>query len=130
MAKKETTKNAGKKPSTRKKTAKKEEPIVNEQVFEEAAPAEEVAPVSEEKLEVINGDPAVLVEPVIDEPAVDESETAEESASIEENKPEPSVDEDPSPLAKKVVHHIENKPKRNIIRRVVDYLWNGQEMDY
>ena len=73
----------------------------------------------------MNGDPAVVT-------PVEEGDAApiEEAEPIEEIKPEEPVEEEPALEAKKVVHHNENKPKRNVISRILGYFWNGQEMDY
>ena len=119
MAKKETTK---KKTTPKKKAvAKKEELVVIAQSELEAVPTVEDA---EKALEIMNGDPAVVA-PVEEEAPVE----VEEAAPVEEIKAEEPAEEEPTPEAKKTVHHTENKPKRNIVSRVFGYLWNGQEMD-
>lgn len=136
MAKKETAKKAA--PKKKKVTVKEEEPVVITQSEPEAIPTVEDA---EKALDIMNGDPAVVapveeevpVETEIpqDEQAPEEEEAApiEEAAPVEEIKPEEPAEEEPIPNAKKIVHHTENKPKKNIISRVFGYLWNGQEMD-
>lgn len=136
MTKKETTKKA----ATKKKTAikKKEEPVVITQSEPEPVPTVEDA---EKALDIMNGDPAVVVpveeetpveeEIPQDEQAPEEEEAApiEETAPVEEIKPEEPAEEEPIPNARKIVHHTENKPKKNIVSRIFGYLWNGQEMD-
>ena len=136
MAKKETAKKAT--PKKKKVTAKEEEPVVITQSEPEQVPIVEDA---EKALDIMNGDPAVVapveeaapVEEEIpqDEQASEEEEAApiEEAAPVEEIKSEEPAEEEPVPNARKIVHHTENKPKRNVVSRVFGYLWNGQEMD-
>ena len=139
MAKKETAKKAA--PKKKKATAKEEEPVVITQ-SEPVPTVEDAEKALENALDIMNGDPAVVapveeaapVEEEIpqDEQASEEEEAApiEEAAPVEEIKSEEPAEEEPVPNARKIVHHTENKPKRNIVSRVFGYLWNGQEMDY
>lgn len=136
MAKKNTTKKSAKKVKVENKAKvtveELESPVVEETV-------------QEEEVEVMNGDPAVVipteeVETFEDEPA----ETFEDEPADEE----PMVDdgpfmEDPTtgdlvpaePLREKQEEEapaVEEKitPKKNVIKRMFGYIWNGQEMDY
>ena len=111
MAKKETNKKTEKK-STKKKVV--EEAPIEVQQFEEAAPVEvteEAEPENVEvtQVEVMNGDPTVVVPTEEVEIPVEE----EEAAPIEEETPQEEI-----------------KPKTNVFKRMFGYIWNGQEMDY
>ena len=140
MAKKETAKKAV--PKKKKVTAKEEEPVVITQSEPEPVPTvEDAEKALENALDIMNGDPAVVapveeeapVEKEIpqDEQTPEEEEAApiEEAAPVDEIKSEEPAEEEPVPNARKIVHHTENKPKKNIISRLFGYLWNGQEMD-
>jgi len=103
MAKKETNKKTTKK-STKKKVV--EEAPIEVQQFEEAAPVEvteEAEPENVEvtQVEVMNGDPTVVVP------------TEEAETPVEEETPQEEI-----------------KPKTNVFKRMFGYIWNGQEMDY
>ena len=103
MAKKETNKKTTKK-STKKKVV--EETPIEVQQFEEAAPVEvteEAEPENVEvtQVEVMNGDPTVVVP------------TEEVEIPVEEEAPQEEI-----------------KPKTNVFKRMFGYIWNGQEMDY
>ena len=132
MAKKETTK---KKATTKKATKKLEEQApIEVQEFEEAAALEVVEETKVEpedmgpaEVEVINGDPAVVIP--VEEPAapmaVDEPESEDEELpdAAEPVEVEPVKEETPAPQEK-------IKPKNSVFRRMFGYIWNGQEMDY
>ena len=123
MAKKETTNKKTTKKSTKKKIV--EEAPIEVQEFEEAAAlevTEEVGPENVEvtEIEVMNGDPAVVV-------PTEEVEAQEEEAPAEEEAA-PEVDE-PAPV-EEAAPQKEIKPKKNGFRRMFGFIWNGQEMDY
>ena len=143
MAKKNTGKKVAKKPIVKKveEEVKVEE---LEQAVDETVQAEPEDNATEE-VEVMNGDPAVVipaeeVETFEDEPA----ETFEDEPADEE----PMVDdgpfmEDPTtgdlvpaePLREKQEEEApapqeKITPKKNVIKRMFGYIWNGQEMDY
>lgn len=122
MAKKETTKKTTKK-STKKKIV--EEAPIEVQEFEEAAAlevTEEAEPenVDVTEIEVMNGDPAVVI-------PTEEVEAQEEEAPAEEEAA-PEVDE-PAPVEEAALRE-EIKPKKDGFRRTFGFIWNGQEMDY
>ena len=132
MAKKETTKKG--KPG-RKPRAKIEKPVIKETVFEEAAPIEEPTPeptpVEEPTqpepvvLDVVNGDPAVVapVEEKKEENPFEVSSLVAEEI-VTEMRPEEYE------AAESVKKKPENNQKPSVIRKILGYFWNGQEMDY
>ena len=102
--------------SKQEKAVKKEKPIISAPSKPEVKPTVEEFEESLEALEIMNGDPAVIV-PVEDTDApVEEAVKEEEPVKKEEAPQQPAQDE--------------NKPKKGIISRIFGYLWNGQEMDY
>jgi hypothetical protein len=113
MAKKETT---TKKIAPRKKAVKKEKPIISAPSKPEVKPTVEEFEESLEALEIMNGDPAVIVHVEDTDAPVEEAVKEEEPVKKEEAPQQPAQDE--------------NKPKKGIISRIFGYLWNGQEMDY
>lgn len=111
MAKKETNKKTTKK-STKKKVV--EEAPIEVQQFEEAALVEVTEEAEPENVEVMNGDPTVVVPTEEAEtPVEEEAPEEEEAAPVEEETPQEEI-----------------KPKTNVFKRMFGYIWNGQEMDY
>ena len=134
MAKKEIVKNSdakkeapAKKKTTPKKKAvvKKEEPVVVE---------EKEVKVEQATVEVMNGDPSVVIEAPVEEEKLETPVYKEEYIIKDEDANmllnTDDVDDNTQKEPKKPVQQKENKPKKNLISRVFDYLWNGQEMDY
>jgi hypothetical protein len=132
MAKKETTKKG--KPG-RKPKAKIEKPVIEETVLEEPAPIEEPEPepipveepIQPEPavLDVVNGDPAVVA------PAEEnKEENPFEVSSLVAEEIVTEVQPEEYEAAEPVKKKVENKPKPNVIRKILGYFWNGQEMDY
>lgn len=124
MAKKNTAKKAAKKIKAENK--------VNVTVEELESPVVEETVEAEPEVEVMNGDPAVViptedVETFEDEPAETfEDEPADEEPMVDEPaeaEPEAQEEEAPEPQEKIT-------PKKNVIKRMFGYIWNGQEMDY
>jgi hypothetical protein len=116
MAKKNTAKKAAKKIKAENKAnvtvEELESPVVEETVQEEP------------EVEVMNGDPAVVipteeVETFEDEPA-DEEPMVDEPVEVE-----PEVQEEEAPAVEEKI-----TPKKNVIKHMFGYIWNGQEMDY
>lgn len=122
MAKNKTVKKV-----TKKSTAKVKEEIKVEEL--ESPVVEET--VQEEEVEVINGDPSVVIpteeaevfedEPADEEPMVDDQVT-EEGVPAE---PLRNKQEEEAPTLKEEII-----PKKNVIKHLFGYIWNGQEMDY
>ena len=106
MAKKNTAKKAAKKIKAENK--------VNVTVEELESPVVEETVEAEPEVEVMNGDPAVVI-------PTEEVETFEDEPADEE--PEAQEEEAPAPQEKIT-------PKKNVIKRMFGYIWNGQEMDY
>jgi hypothetical protein len=106
MAKKNTAKKAAKKIKAENK--------VNVTVEELESPVVEETVEAEPEVEVMNGDPAVVI-------PTEEVETFEGEPADEE--PEAQEEEAPAPQEKIT-------PKKNVIKRMFGYIWNGQEMDY
>jgi hypothetical protein len=139
MTKKETNKKPAVKKGKpgRKPKAKVEKSVIEETVSEEAKavnnveeptqsePKEET--IIEVEFDIANGDPSVVI------PANKNNgkeEVLRETTSLVPEKiyTEMQPEEyEASELSKK---KNENKPKPNIIKRIIGYFWNGQEMDY
>ena len=129
MAKKNTTKKSAKKVKVENKAKvtveELESPVVEETVQEEP------------EVEVMNGDPAVVIpteevetfedEPADEEPMVDDGPFMEDPTTGDLVSAEPlrekQEEEAPAPQEKIT-------PKKNVIKRMFGYIWNGQEMDY
>jgi len=100
MAKNKTTKKVKKTETVQKIDTK---PEVTQEEFE--APVDQIIEDNTEPtVEVMNGDPAVLVE--------SEQETQEETEPVED------------------MIHEETKKDPGMFRRMFGYIWNGQEVDY
>ena len=106
MAKKNTAKKAAKKIKAENK--------VNVTVEELESPVVEETVEAEPEVEMMNGDPAVVI-------PTEEVETFEDEPA--EAEPEAQEEEAPAPQEKIT-------PKKNVIKRMFGYIWNGQEMDY
>ena len=134
MAKKETVKNsdAKKKAPAKKKTTPKKKAVVKKE--EPVVVEEKEVKVEQATVEVMNGDPSVVVETLAEEEKLETPVYKEEYVIKDEDTNVPSntddVDDNTQKEPKKPVQRKENKPKKNLISRVFDYLWNGQEMDY
>ena len=139
MTKKETNKKPVVKKGKpgRKPKAKVEKPIIEETVSEEAKAVENVEEptqseskeetIIEVALDVVNGDPSVVV-PVNENNGKEEVLRETTSLVPEKIYTEMQPEEyEASELSKK---KNENKPKPNVIRKILGYFWNGQEMDY
>ena len=134
MAKKEIVKNsdAKKKAPAKKKTTPKKKAVVKKE--EPVVVEEKEVKVEQATVEVMNGDPSVVVETPAEEEKLETPVYKEEYVIKDEDANVPSntddVDDNTQKEPKKPVQRKENKPKKNLISRVFDYLWNGQEMDY
>ena len=137
MAKKNTAKKAAKKIKAENK--------VNVTVEELESPVVEETVEEEPEVEVMNGDPAVVIpaeevetfedepaetfedEPADEEPMVDDGPFTEDPVTGDLTPAEPlrekQEEEAPAPQEKIT-------PKKNVIKRMFGYIWNGQEMDY
>ena len=117
MAKKTTTKKSTTKKTTKKVTKVVEEAPIEVQDFEVAVT---------EEVEVMNGDPTVIVSVEEPEPTPEpiEEPTTEEPMIL--NEEESSV----APIEEPVVEGVETKEIKKKFKSVFGYLWNGQEMDY
>ena len=115
MTKKETTKKitkkVTKKVTTKAKTNKK--PEITQEELEQ--PVNETV---EPEVEIMNGDPSVVT-PVEEEPVTDDLTPGEPLEEIDNKEQE-----------EKKEPQVETKPKKNVIKRLFGYIWNGQEMDY
>lgn len=142
---KKTATNKVKKATIKKETILQDPPIDLE-VLEEALKETIVDEPTE--VEVVNGDPTVVA------PVENKEETMEnnsfhsfgpkkviigknvkdqnphETTSLvpENNTEEPQVEEWDS--VKPAREKVETKPRRSSFKKIVDYFWNGQEMDY
>lgn len=129
MAKKNTAKKAAKKIKAENK--------VNVTVEELESPVVEETVEEEPEVEVMNGDPAVVIpaeevetfedEPADEEPMVDDGPFMEDPVTGDLTPAEPlrekQEEETPAPQEKIT-------PKKNVIKHMFGYIWNGQEMDY
>lgn len=129
MAKKNTTKKTAKKIKVENKAKvtveELESPVVEETVQEEP------------EVEVMNGDPAVVIpteevetfedEPADEEPMVDDGSFMEDPTTEDLVPAEPlrEKQEEEAPAVEEKI-----TPKKNVIKRMFGYIWNGQEMDY
>jgi hypothetical protein len=142
MAKKETSKKTaikkgkpGREPKAKvEKTvieeaiSEKNEPVEEttiEVVFEEAAPIEKEENEEHADVEVTNNDPVVAA-PVEEK----KEEVLRETTSLVPEKIETEMQPEEYEAAEPAKKKPENKPKENVIRKLLGYFWNGQEMDY
>ena len=129
MAKKNTAKKAAKKIKAENK--------VNVTVEELESPVVEETVEEEPEVEVMNGDPAVVIpteevetfedEPADEEPMVDDGPFMEDPVTGDLTPAEPlrEKQEEEAPAVEEKI-----TPKKNVIKRMFGYIWNGQEMDY
>jgi hypothetical protein len=132
MTKKETNKKPAAKKGRpgRKPKAKVEKQLIEEVTVENTTPVEtveETEQVTVKEIEVINGDPAV-VSPV--EENDNKEKVLRETTSLVPEKIYTEIQPEEYEASEPTKKKIENKPKQNIIKRVLGYFWNGQEMDY
>jgi hypothetical protein len=134
MAKKETTKKITKK--VEKKTKVNTKPEITQEELEEPVvpvvtnldgttePAEPLRAKQEPEVEVMNGDPSVVA-------PVEEAAPIEEEPVTDDLTPgEPLEEIDNKTQEEKKEPQVGTKPKKNVIKRLFGYIWNGQEMDY
>ena len=129
MAKKNTTKKSANKTKVDNKAKvtveELESPVIEETV--EAEP----------EVEVMNGDPAVVIpaeevetfedEPADEEPMVDDGPFMKDPTTGDLVPAEPlreKQEEEAPAVEEKII------PKKSVIKHMFGYIWNGQEMDY
>lgn len=128
MAKNKTVKKVTKKPTAKVKEEIKVEELESP-VTEETVQAEPEDNATEE-VEVINGDPSVVIP--TEEVEVFEDEPADEKPMVDDPVTEEGIPAEPLRGKQEEAPALKEEiiPKKNVIKHLFGYIWNGQEMDY